>query len=478
LGYVNKVLQRSGIIGRDRTENPDADTDVHTQTRKELEFLSGLKGLSFEQFWHRIGAPVPIKSNGEIFDYESNIIDILENKSKYLYILKATGLGITSLILYWIIWRATRDDEWRNRQVCIVVGPNIDLAVKLIKRIRRIFADRHDITFDTKETYLEINGVQIEAFPSYHVDAFRSLENPAVVYLSEGDFFPLHQQVDVRHVSERYILKSDPYLIIESTPNAPGGLMQTILNEEDSIYHKLKLDYTVGLGKIYSSDRMIESQKRSPSFEREYCLKFAGVIGNTFRTEDIERAQQLEYDSDFINESSSRVIGIDPAWGSSSFGIVITDFRDSKACVLLAEEHKHSTSAEMLPYVLELMEKYKPVSKVYIDGSAVDFIRLLKQSIGEEADYQAVRKRYESQKISYEMNHTIIDVNFMKNNVSMLSHLRTILERGLLMIDGKRFPILINVLHNCSDDQGKVIKDFAGNDCFDALRLNMIGYDL
>jgi hypothetical protein len=145
---------------------------------------------------------------------------------------------------------------------------------------------------------------------------------------------------------------------------------------------------------------------------------------------------------------------------------------------LLAEEHKHSTSAEMLPYVLELMEKYKPVSKVYIDGSAVDFIRLLKQSIGEEADYQAVRKRYESQKISYEMNHTIIDVNFMKNNVSMLSHLRTILERGLLMIDGKRFPILINALHNCSDDQGKVIKDFAGNDCFDALRLNMIGYDL
>lgn len=39
-------------------------------------------------------------------------------------VLKATALGIT------------RDDEWRDRQVCIVVGPNIDLSVKLIKRIR------------------------------------------------------------------------------------------------------------------------------------------------------------------------------------------------------------------------------------------------------------------------------------------------------------------------------------------------------
>jgi hypothetical protein len=31
----------------------------------------------------------------------------------------------------------------------------------------------HHITFDTKETVIELNGVKIEAFPSHHLDAMR-----------------------------------------------------------------------------------------------------------------------------------------------------------------------------------------------------------------------------------------------------------------------------------------------------------------
>ena len=33
----------------------------------------------------------------------------------------------------------------------------------------------------------------------------------------------------VRHVSERYIAKSDPYIVMVSTPNAPGGLFYNIV---------------------------------------------------------------------------------------------------------------------------------------------------------------------------------------------------------------------------------------------------------
>jgi hypothetical protein len=97
---------------------------------------------------------------------------------------------------------------------------------------------RHDVIFTTKETYLNINGCEFEVFPSFHVDSFRSLENPACIYISEGDFFPSHQQSEIRHVAERYIGKGsdDCSIIIESTPNAPMGLMETILKEENSIY--------------------------------------------------------------------------------------------------------------------------------------------------------------------------------------------------------------------------------------------------
>jgi len=38
---------------------------------------------------------------------------------------------------------------------------------------------------------------------------------------------------DVRHVSERYIAKSDPYIVMVSTLNAPDGLFEKIDKEPE-----------------------------------------------------------------------------------------------------------------------------------------------------------------------------------------------------------------------------------------------------
>ena len=103
----------------------------------------------------------------------------------------------------------------------IVTGPNQELAIKLIKRMKALF-EPLGITFDSKETVLELNGCSIEDYPSNHIDAFRSLANPKFILLDEGDFMPKFQQDDVRHVAERYIAKSDPFIVMVSTPNAPG----------------------------------------------------------------------------------------------------------------------------------------------------------------------------------------------------------------------------------------------------------------
>ena len=40
------------------------------------------------------------------------------------------------------------------------------------------------------------------------------------------------------------------------------------------------LDYTYGVGKIYTAEE-IEKAKQSPSFEREYNLKYLGKIANS-----------------------------------------------------------------------------------------------------------------------------------------------------------------------------------------------------
>jgi hypothetical protein len=42
---------------------------------------------------------------------------------------------------------------------------------------------------------------------------------------------PKFQQEEVRSVSEHYIAKSDPFIVMVSTPNAPDGLFQKIEQE-------------------------------------------------------------------------------------------------------------------------------------------------------------------------------------------------------------------------------------------------------
>jgi hypothetical protein len=65
----------------------------------------------------------------------------------------------------------------------------------------------------------------------------------------ESDYYPIFQQKEVRAVMEGYIGKpnSNPTIVLVSTPKAPGGLMQQIELEEDSLYHKLFFDYHYGL---------------------------------------------------------------------------------------------------------------------------------------------------------------------------------------------------------------------------------------
>src|SRR5438093_1615638 len=114
----------------------------------------------------------------------------------------------------------------------------------------------------------------------------------------------------------RYIAKSDPYIVMVSTPNAPDGLFESIEkeSEETCIYKRLFLDYTYGFDKIYTREE-IEKAKQSPSFEREYNLKYLGRIGNVFHTNDIDIAVEKgrKYDPDIVNQYALKSMGIDPA---------------------------------------------------------------------------------------------------------------------------------------------------------------------
>jgi hypothetical protein len=242
-------------------------------------------------------------------------------KNKYVWIKKATGLGITEFMLRFMVWLCLRNDDYQGSQMVIVTGPNQDIAIKLIKRLKALF-EPYGVIFDLKETMIEINGCTIEAYPSNHIDAFRSLTNPKFILLDEVDFFRKNEQDEVRHVAERYIAKSDPYIVMVSTPNAPQGLFERI-EKEPFDKCKMFLDYTYGLNKIYTKEET-DKAKASPSFEREYCLKYLGLIGNVFSTRSIERCQKIDYNSSLIMQDVKTSIGIEPSFGSSKFGIAVT----------------------------------------------------------------------------------------------------------------------------------------------------------
>ena len=69
---------------------------------------------------------------------------------------------------------------------------------------------------------------------------------PKFILIDEGDFFRKGEQEDVRHVSQRYIAKSDPYIVMISTPNAPDGLFERIEKEaEDCRYEHSNVILTI-----------------------------------------------------------------------------------------------------------------------------------------------------------------------------------------------------------------------------------------
>lgn len=349
---------------------------------------------------HILGLPTKGGVEMPMFPYEELIYNTLQDH-KLVYILKSSGLGVSEFFLRYIVYLCTRNDDFRNSQICIVVGPNQDLAIKLIRRLKALFEPKLDIVFTSKETALTLNGCAIEAYPSNHLSAMRSLTNPKLIFIDECAFFHPQELTEVRDVAERYLAKSSPYIILVSTPNRPGDLMEQISQEpeETCIYRRLYLDYTYGLGYIYSQQE-IDNAKRSGSFSREYDLKFLGQIGNVFSMQHIDAAIEMgkkyDPDKDYSMYFGSRSIGVDPGYGSSAFGVVVTQWQDSHIQILHAEEYHRPDFNEMIDIVYRLVSKYQ-VDKTYVDGANPSFIKSLKIQIGEEPEYDKVIANHRTQ---------------------------------------------------------------------------------
>ena len=312
----------------------------------------------------------------------------------------------------------------------------------------------------------------------------RGLPTVSFILLDKADFFPPGQQQDAMDVSERYIAKSNPYIVMVSTPNAPEGLFERIEKESEDtcLYKRIFLDYTYGIGKIYTQEE-IEKAKQSPSFEREYNLKYLGKIGNVFHTKDIEAAVEKDrlYNPELVAYSQfasdfGRAMGIDPAYGSSSFGIVITQLVDSNQVqVLYADEYQSPDFNDMLNVVMELMSKFQ-VQKIYVDAANPTFIRSLRLAIGDREDYETQIAYYKKMKWNWHNHMIVIPVSFNVEHKEMLGHAKMILEKGQVAIN-PAFDKLITSLRTAIAEENSLDKDATSyDDILDAYQLALKNY--
>jgi hypothetical protein len=340
----------------------------------------------------------------------------------------------------------------------------------------------HNIYFDSKETVIELNGCSIEAYPSNHIDAFRSLTNPKFILLEEADFFRKSEQEDVRHVSERYIAKSDPFIVMVSTPNRPDGLFAQIEKEpfDTCIYKKIFLDYTYGLNKIYTTEE-IEKARMSSSFPREMQLFYQGLIGNCFSTLSIENCQKIEYNPLSVIPNAKVSIGIDPSFGSSKFGIVATRFVNERIEVIEAEEFERPDFNDMIDRVWQIKQHHKVDDNnltIYVDAANPEIWSSLKRMLSEPHSEQYVFEKlayYKKAGLNTALYMKVIPVPFSTHGAKMLQHTKSLLEDkdNLIAID-KQFDKLLTSLRTAVANEYKLDKEQTSyHDILDAFRLSL-----
>lgn len=318
-------------------------------------------------FWHFIffpyGGPERDGIYHPCYDYEVDILDALD-KSRFLTILKATGLGVTELVLLWVIWKSCVDEHFQNKEAIFITGPSVDLAKTLIERIKKLCRDR--IPFIDNGSYgLTIQASKIRCYPSNNIDSARGIPRVSLFFGDEAAFFKVKDDKQILRVGERYIGKSDSYVIWVSTAgDETEGFLYEIKEDPKSIYTKIEMYEDVGLKKdtrtntcIYSEAHIAEARK-SDSHPQEYLGQWGHNVGDIFNQEALTEITSEDYVWDEEDDTMNRVGFCDPGFGTSKFGIVITELRSGIPVVIYAEDFERKSFTQMLAKIEMLADRF------------------------------------------------------------------------------------------------------------------------
>lgn len=438
-----------------------------------------------------IGMPSIHGKKKQIFDYEVEIVKYLD-KYKHIWLKKARGLGITELLLRYMGYLALSSDAYHRKRFVIVTGPKVKIAWDLIRRMKHLY--RNYILEDSRLDCLVLNGVTIEAFPSNTI-SMRGYEDFQFILLDEADFFEQSEQEEVLAVARGYIAKTDPWIVMVSTPNEPNSLFHRIeqmKSDEEAGFKRLHYLYQRGLGKIYEP-HFIEEEKNKDYFKREYEGQYAFGVGTLFNEPQVLECERLgrELDSRIqhirpsLRDTTRKSLGIDIGWGSSRTAFVLTEFVEGKIRVVYSQQFDRPDYQSTVEQTYSLIRQYEldnGTNKIFIDGSAPSFIASIKRKAGEDPEYlRLIQLAKESEtEVHYLMN--IVPINFSQRNQPMLDNAKRIVDKHMLAINpdtsqGHKDLLTDLRIAKNKPDTFKLDKSPENKmDLFDAMRLSLEYY--
>lgn len=279
---------------------------------------------------------------------------------------------------------------------------------------------------------------------------------------------------------EKFGRTSNCTTIMVSTPNRPGGLFETIEKDPHSKYHKIILDYTVGLNKIYDPVE-IEKKKSEPEFLREYGGQYLGKVGNLLLPSQISTCINLgsDYSIDKIPVSlyTLKSVGIDPGFSSSATGIVVLehikpDNMKDKIRVIETYNIEKGDPNQIVKICWDIWQRFNYMNTFfYIDGSNRAMVNLLKIRWDEPLT------GWET-KTSFGPTIKIRPINFSTEHCNMLSNLHAMVSKSYLAIEEKHDKLLTSLRTAYAEELNLKKEQTSYSDLLDALRLSLKGYNI
>ena len=173
--------------------------------------------------------------------------------------------------------------------------------------------------------------------------------------------------------------------------------------------------------------------------------------------------KRVKFYTNVLNSYTQKSVGLDPGFGSSNFGVCITELVDGMVNVLHAEEYPRPDFNAMIQTTSKLLTQYDirfdNRCRIFVDAANPSFIRALKDKVDEDTNYEQqiafFRKQFPS---IYDLqflqqNMFVIPVPFSKEHKDMLAHAKEMMEykNGQVAIN-PRFTKLITALRTAVEN--------------------------